>query len=118
MWVPVWGLQDQTSVTTSSTLSNNSNQSFKDILLDKIKRSKEKPVKKRRKIDSKTKVFSDEAYLAEIERLEKEDQEKRQRKLLKTITKRTKSKKLIPKKKIEMNFMMTVTKFPKKRRIL
>ena len=99
VWVPVSSLQDEAPNITPSTSSTHSNKSFEDILLDKIKGPKEKPVKKRRKIDLKTKVISDEAYLAGIERLEKEDQEKKEKKLLKATSKRSKSKKMNDKRK-------------------
>ena len=99
VWVPVWSLQDEAPNIMTSTSSTHSNKSFEDILLDKIKGPKEKPVKKRRKIDLKTKVISDEAYLAEIEHLEKEDQEKQEKKLLRATSKRSKSKKMNDKRK-------------------
>ena len=97
--VPVWSLRDEAPNITPSTSSTHSNKSFEDILLDKIKGPKEKPVKKRRKIDLKTKVISDKAYLAEIECLEKKDQEKQEKKLLKATSKRSKSKKMNDKRK-------------------
>ena len=62
-WVPAWTLRD--------------NKPFSELVLDKMKGPTEKPPVKRRKMDKKTKVITDEVYAQEIRQMhEKETQKK------------------------------------------
>ena len=62
-WVPAWTLRD--------------NKPFSELVLDKMKEPTEKPPVKRRKMDKKTKVITDEVYAQEIRQMhEKETQKK------------------------------------------
>ena len=61
-WILTWSLVDAptpSSFTTPLSIPSAASASFKNL--------KEKVVKKRRKVDLKTKIISDEAYLEELE---------------------------------------------------
>ena len=49
-------------------------------ILNRMKGPADEPVAKRRKVHMKTKVLTDEEYLAELKRLEEEDAAKKARK--------------------------------------
>ena len=78
VWTPVWTLQDPVAATSQT--------SFEEIVLDKIKGPRDAmPPVKRRKIDSKTKIITDEQYLAKIlasEEKERAKLEKTQKRVL------------------------------------
>ena len=73
IWVPVWSLQDPPTIEVT-------NKSFEEIVLDKIKGPVEKPVKTRRKVHMKTKILTDEEYLAELKFQEDEANKKKEKK--------------------------------------
>ena len=76
-WVPVWSLQR----IEEPKSNNQTNTSFSEAILDKMKGRVNKPAPvKRRKVDMTTRVICDEAYLETLERYEREDEEKRKRK--------------------------------------
>ena len=76
-WVPVWSLQK----IEEPKSNNQTNTSFAEAILNKMKGRVDKPAPvKRRKVDMTTKVISDEAYLETLERYEREDEEKQKRK--------------------------------------
>ena len=76
-WVPVWSLQK----IEEPKSNNQTNTSFAEAILNKMKGRADKPAPvKRRKVDMTTKVISDEAYLETLERYEREDEEKQKRK--------------------------------------
>ena len=61
--------------------NNQTNTSFAEAILNKMKGRADKPAPvKRRKVDMTTKVISDEAYLETLDRYEREDEEKQKRK--------------------------------------
>ena len=65
LWVPVWSLQEPKSVTPES------NKSFDQLVLDKMKDPTNKSAVKRRKVDLKAKVVTDTSYLKELQRLKR-----------------------------------------------
>ena len=76
-WVPVWSLQK----IEEPKSNNQTNTSFAEAILNKMKGRVDKPASvKRRKVDMTTKVISDEANLETLERYEREDEEKQKRK--------------------------------------
>ena len=76
-WVPVWSLQK----IEEPKSNNQTNTSFAEAILNKMKGRVDKPAPvKRRKVDMTTKVISNEAYLETLERYEREDEEKQKRK--------------------------------------
>ena len=76
-WVPVWSLQK----IEEPKSNNQTNTSFAEAILNKMKGRVDKPAPvKRRKVDVTTKVISDEANLETLERYEREDEEKQKRK--------------------------------------
>ena len=76
-WVPVWSLQK----IEQPKSNNQTNTSFAEAILNKMKGRADKPAPvKRRKVDMTTKVISDEAYLETLDRYEREDEEKQKRK--------------------------------------
>ena len=76
-WVPVWSLQK----IEEPKSNNQTNTSFAEAILNKMKGRADKPAPvKRRKVDMTTKVISDEAYLETLDRYEREDEEKQKRK--------------------------------------
>ena len=76
-WVPVWSLQK----IEEPKSNNQTNTSFAEAILNKMKGRVDKPAPvKRRKVDMTTKVISDEAYLETLDRYEREDEEKQKRK--------------------------------------
>ena len=72
-WVPVWSLQK----IKEPKSNNETNTSFVEAILNKMKGRVDKPAPlKRRKVDMTTKVISNQAYLETLERYEREDEEK------------------------------------------
>ena len=84
-WVPVWSLQREDTAMAKS---------FDELLLDKMKGPTNKPAAKRKRCDFKTKVVTDETYVAELKRLENEAEEKKANKGKKGIKKKKANKKI------------------------
>ena len=102
VWVPGWCLQDEPA---------KSDKSLEEIILDKMKGKSSNPAAKRRKVDLKTKVISNEELLNDLKR---EKEEKEQQKLL-GKRKQKKPGKTLKKALKKLCFEMTI--MMKKRKI-
>ena len=75
-WVPfcIWTLKDPNTSEIVANFSNSTqslpNKTFEQLTLDKMKGPVERPVIKRRKIDRKAKVITDNEYLEELKAME------------------------------------------------
>ena len=103
-WVPVWSLQK----IEEPKSNNQTNTSFAEAILNKMKGRVDKPAPvKRRKVDMTTKVISDEANLETLERYEREDEEKQKRKsILEQKRKNNKTRKELTFSEIESDESM------------
>ena len=82
----MWSLQEPKSVTPES------NKSFEELVLDEMKGPTNKPAVKRRKVDLKAKVVTDASYLKELQRLEKEAEDKLNKKKTQQRSSKAKSR--------------------------
>ena len=98
VWVAAWALQDppQRALNTSCASTN---KSFEELLLDKIKGPQEKAPVKRRKIDRKTKVITNQQYLDHLKRYDEEAKQK----TLKKAKPAARKKRGVVNKRIEFN---------------
>ena len=71
--IPVWSVQNAPPV-------KNTEKSFEEAILDRMKGPVDKPVAKRRKVHMKTKIITDENYLAELKMHETEKVRKKEKK--------------------------------------
>ena len=103
-WVPVWSLQK----IEEPKSNNQTNTSFAEAILNKMKGRVDKPAPvKRRKVDMTTKVISDKANLETLERYEHEDEEKQKRKsILEQKRKNNKTRKELTFSEIESDESM------------